>query len=89
MKQLYRQVGNPHSGRMVVIYRPILQWGPPLDEALSVPWIGFYFFFSFELSYLRAPKKPRLAGVPEVGAQLSQNTLAVRTFIVQNGPAWS
>jgi 2-hydroxychromene-2-carboxylate isomerase len=74
---------------MVVIYRPILQWGPPLDEALSVPWIGFYFFFSFELSYLRAPKKPRLAGVPEVGAQLSLKPLALRTFIVQNGAAWS
>jgi hypothetical protein len=30
-----------------------------------------HFFFSFELSYLRAPKKPRLAGAPEVGTKTS------------------
>jgi len=48
-----------------------------------------YFFFSFELSYLRVPKKPRLGGAPEIGNQWSQKPLAVRTFLVQNGPSWS
>ena len=33
-----------------------------LDEALTVQWIGVHFFFSFELSYLRVPEKPRLGG---------------------------
>jgi hypothetical protein len=74
---------------IVLLYRPILQGGPPLNEALRVRRIGLCFFFSFELSYLRAPTNPRLAGAPEVGTQLSQEPLAVRTFIVQNGPAWS
>jgi len=45
--------------------------------------------FSFELSYLRTPKKLRLAGHPEVAIQLAQKPFAVLTFIVQNGPAWS
>ncbi len=36
------------------------EWGHPLDEALIVRWIGRHFFFSFELSYLKAPRKPRL-----------------------------
>ena len=48
-----------------------------------------HFFFSFDLSYLRTPKKPRLAGHPEVATQLAQKPLAVLTLIVQNGPAWS
>ena len=53
----------------------------PMDRLL--------FFFSFELSYLTVPKKPRLGGTSEVDDRLSQEPLAVRTFIVQNGPAWS
>src|ERR1035437_7432227 len=40
------------------------EWGHPLDEALIVRWIGLHFFFSFELSYLRAPRKPRLDVAP-------------------------
>ena len=76
------------TGRIVVIYRPIPQWGTPLYEALGIRWIGFHFFFSFEFSYLRAPKKPRLAGASKVGTELPQKPLAVRTVIVQNGPAW-
>jgi hypothetical protein len=55
----------------VVLYRPILEWGPPLDEGLSVRWIGLHFFFSFELSYLKAAKKASLAGGPEVGTKTS------------------
>jgi hypothetical protein len=47
------------------------------------------FFFSFELSYLRVPEKPRLGGTPEADDQSSQKPLADHTFIVQNGPAWS
>src|SRR5215813_5445527 len=27
-------------------------------EVLSIPLLGFHFFFSFERSYLRAPKRP-------------------------------
>src|ERR1039457_931909 len=73
------------SAPQVLLYRPILQGGPPLNEALRVRRIGLCFFFSFELSYLRAPKNPRLAGAPEVGTQLSQEPLAVRTVLVQNG----
>ena len=38
---------------------------------------------------MRAPDKPPLAEVPEVVSQLAQKPLAVRSFIVQNGPAWS
>src|ERR1035437_5211524 len=56
---------------MVAIYRPILQWGPPLDEGLGVRWTGLHFFFSFELSYLKAAKKSSLAGVPELGTKTS------------------
>src|SRR5665647_3768832 len=59
------------SGRIVAIYRPILQWGPPLDEGLGVRWTGLHFFFSFELSYLKAAKKSSLAGVPELGTKTS------------------
>src|ERR1035437_1797939 len=40
------------------------EWGHPLDEALIVRWIGLHFFFSFELSYLNAPRKPRLDVAP-------------------------
>ena len=47
------------------------------------------FFFSIEFSYLRVPKKPRLAGAPEGWHRVVTKPLAVRTFIVQNGPAWS
>ena len=54
------------------------------------PMDRLHFFFSFELSHLlRTPKKPRLAGPPEFATQLAQKPLAVLTFIVQNGPAWS
>jgi hypothetical protein len=55
------------------------------DGAPSVPWTGIHFFFSFVLFYPRVPKKRRLAGAPEVGGQLPQKPLAVRTFIVQSG----
>ncbi len=48
-----------------------------------------HFFFSFELSYLGAPKKPRLAGDLEGATRLAQEPLAVTTLIVQNGRAWS
>ena len=58
-------------GWIVAIYRPILQWGPPLDEGLGVRWTGLHFFFSFELSYLKAAKKSSLAGVPELGTKTS------------------
>src|ERR1017187_3486793 len=61
------------------------EWGHPLDEALIVRWIGLHFFFSFELSYLKAPRKPRL----DVARWPARKPLAVRSFIVQNGPAWS
>jgi hypothetical protein len=47
------------------------------------------FFFSFEFPYLRVPTKPLLGGPRKFGDQLSQKSLASRTFIVQNGPAWS
>jgi hypothetical protein len=73
----------------VLLYRPIVQLGAPSDGAPSVPRTGIHFFFSFVLFYPRVPKKPRLAGAPEVGGQLSQKPPAVRTFIVQNGPEWS
>src|ERR1039457_3556385 len=46
------------SAPQVLLYRPILQGGPPLNEALRVRRIGLCFFFSFELSYLRAPQNP-------------------------------
>jgi hypothetical protein len=60
------------------------EWGHPLDEALIVRWIGLHFFFSFELSYLKAPRKPRL----DVARWPARKPLAVRSFIVQNGGAW-
>src|ERR1039457_1040350 len=67
--------GSPSTGwhdwPQVVLYRPILEWGPPLDEGLSLRWIGLHFFFSFELSYLKVAKKASLAGAPEVGAKTS------------------
>jgi hypothetical protein len=47
------------------------------------------FFFSFELSYLRVPTKPRLGGLPKISDRLSQKPLATRTFIVQNNRVWS
>src|ERR1035437_124809 len=61
------------------------QGGSPLDEALTVRWLGLHFFFSFDLSYLKAVGKPVW---PEPG-RLAQKPLAVRTFMVQNGPAGS
>src|SRR5260370_11228055 len=35
---------------LVAKYRPMLHWGLPFDEVSIVRWIGFHFFFSFELS---------------------------------------
>src|SRR5450759_1410385 len=58
-------------------------------QSAQRPMDRLQFFFSFELSYFRAPKKPRLAGHPEGATQLAREPLAVPTFIVQNGPAWS
>src|ERR1017187_9980731 len=48
-----------------------------------------HFFFSFEFSYLRVPRKPRLGGAPDIGNELSEKPLADRAFVVQNGIAWS
>jgi len=48
-----------------------------------------HFFFSVELSYLRVPRKRRLGRPRRFSDQLSQKSLASRTFIVQNGPAGS
>src|ERR1035437_2712634 len=62
-----RPMCRRRRGLEVVLYRPILQWGPPLDEGLCVRWTGLHFFFSFELSYLKAAKKANLAGAPEIG----------------------
>jgi hypothetical protein len=44
-------------------------------RSAQYPVDSSYFFFSFEFSYLRAAKKPRLAGAPEVGTQLSKKLL--------------
>jgi len=45
-----------------------------------------HFFFSFELSYLRTPKKPRLAGHPEDATQLAQKPLAVLNSCLTDSP---
>jgi hypothetical protein len=58
-------------------------------EALSVPLLGFSFFFSFELSYQRAPKKPHLEIDLAVSSQSARKSLDVFGFIVQNDPSWS
>jgi hypothetical protein len=79
----------PPDAQEVLLYRPIFKYGSPLDEALAVRWIGVHFFFSFEFPYLGVPKKPRGGGLPRGCDQLSQKSLAVHSFIVQNGPAWS
>src|ERR1035437_9398647 len=47
------------------------EWGHPLDGALIVRWIGLDFFFSFESSYLRAPRKPLLDVAPVAGTKTS------------------
>jgi hypothetical protein len=44
--------------------------------AFIVQWIGSYFFFSFELSYLRVPEKPHLAGELEGDNRLSLGRMA-------------
>jgi len=62
--------GLPNSPQ-VLLYRPTLKRGSPLDEALTVRWIGIHFFFSFGLSYLKAAKQANLAGDPEVGTKTS------------------
>jgi hypothetical protein len=59
------------------------------DGGPSAPWFGLHSFFSFELSYLRVLKKPRLAGTPEVLARLSGNPLEVPGLVMQNDLAWS
>jgi hypothetical protein len=64
----------------VALYRPILQWGCPSDEGLSVRRIGSNSFFV---------TKPRLGGLPKINDRLSQKPLATRTFIVQNSRVWS
>ena len=51
-----------------------LQVDGMVDGAFIVRWIGLHFFFSFELSYLRVPEEPGLAGVPEAGNRLSQTS---------------
>jgi len=54
---------------------------------LSVPWIGFHFFLSFE--FVLPEKRPRrLSGRRSGGlTRLAQKPLAVPSFIVQNSPA--
>lgn len=37
----------------------------------------------------KSAQEARFGGAPEAGGQLPQKPLAIRTFIVQNGPAWS
>ena len=58
-------------------------------EVLSVPLLGFHFFFSSELSYRRAPKKPHLERDLAVSSQSALKSLDVCGFIVQNDPSWS
>ena len=48
-----------------------------------------HFFFSFELSYLKSASESASGGAPEVCDQMQEKPLAVPTFIVQNGRAWS
>ena len=48
-----------------------------------------HFFFSVELSYGRVLRKRRLGRPRRFRDPLSQKSLASRSFIVQNGPAWS
>jgi hypothetical protein len=54
------------KGAKVALYRPYAL-GPPLDEGLSVRWIGVHSFFSFELSSPRVPKEPSLGSLPKIG----------------------
>jgi hypothetical protein len=63
--------------------------GHPLDKGTQCPMYGLSFFFSFELSYQRAPLKPPLGGAPEVEINRHQKPLAVLSLIVQNGRALS
>ena len=56
-------------------------------EALTVRWIGVIFLL-YEFSDSRVLNKPRREA-PKVGDQVSQKSLASRTFIVQNGRTWS
>ena len=46
-----------------------------MGEALRVQWIGFHFFFSFELAYLRMPKKPVWAEPRRLVASCHKNLL--------------
>jgi len=88
---LWEALGNtrnariPHAGPKSFYTGQCPEWGHPLDEALIVRWIGLHFFFSFELSHLKAPRKPCL----DVARWPARKPLAVRSFIVQNGGAWS
>ncbi len=60
---------------MVVLIRPIFHGGCLLDEALKVRWIGFHFFFSFELSYQRESRGPVWAGLRGWYSGLTGNLL--------------
>jgi hypothetical protein len=83
------QIGPTFTWPEVALYRPILQLGYPSDEGSQHPKDRLQFFFSFELSYLKMPMKPRLGGLPKINDRLTQKPLATRTFIVQNSLARS
>ena len=46
--------------------------GLPVRRKSQHPKDRLQFFFSFEMSYLRAPMKPRLGGLPKTSDRLSQ-----------------
>ena len=57
----WKLLGIGHGGPDVLLYRPTLQFNDVLRyRGSQCPLLGFHFFFSFERSYLRAPKKPHL-----------------------------
>ena len=83
------KLGLGRHGPEVLLYWPILKWGPPLDQRLKVRSIGFHSFLSFEFVLPEERPKGCLAGTARKLTRLAQKPLAVRSPIVQNGPAWS
>src|ERR1035438_7381127 len=80
------------SGRSLLV-SPFIPANPSMRSSVGrspqCSMDRLHFFFSFELSYLRVLQKAQSGRSLEVGTQLAQKPLAVRSFIVQNGPSWS
>jgi len=66
---------------------PSVRWA--VERSARCPLVRLHFFFSFEFVLLETGQEASSGRSRKGGSQLAQKLLAVPSFVVQNGPAWS